>query len=339
MDSTPLFDAVAAPDEQAREDVFTRLAQADTVGAGLGRLGEVAAWVAACQGQVPPRPVTRARVVVFAGDHGIAARGVSLLDPGTSVVQAEQVREGAGAVNVLARAAGASIRMVDVSLDHEAWGDERVARSSGAVDVEDAMTAEQFDRALEIGRRIADQEVDGGADLLIPGDLGVGGTTVAATVLGAFTRTEPVAIVGPGVGMTDEMWKIKVSVIRDAMFRVRGLAAQPLEVLRMVSSPDFVALVGFIAQAAVRRTPLLLDGALVTTAAYVAERLAPGARDWFWAGQLTPEPAHLIALQALDLTPLIALDMTAGQGTGALAALPLVTSAVELVADELSSCG
>lgn len=336
MDSTPLFDTVVGPDEQARQAVLTHLAQADAVGAGLGRLGEVAAWVAACQGQVPPRPVTRARVVVFAGDHGIAARGVSLLDPGTSVAQAEQVREGAGAVNVLARAAGASIRMVDVSLDRDAWGDERVARSSGAIDVEDAMTAEQFDRALEIGRRIADQEIDGGADLLIPGDLGVGGTTVSATVLGAFTRTEPVAIVGPGVGMTDELWKTKVSVIRDAMFRARGLVAEPLEVLRTVSSPDFVALVGFIAQAAVRRTPLLLDGALVTTAAYVAERLAPGARDWFWAGQLSPEPAHLIALQALDLTPLIALDMTAGQGTGALAALPLVTSSVELVADELS---
>ncbi|GAB2504493.1 hypothetical protein GCM10027031_10330 [Corynebacterium atrinae] len=195
------------------------------------------------------------------------------------------------------------------------------------------MSPEQFGRALEIGRRVADEEIDAAADLLIPGDLGVATTTVAAAVMGALTRTEPVAIVGPGVGVSDEMWKIKVAAIRDAMFRVRGQVATPLETLRMISSPDFVALVAFIAQAAARRTPVLLDGALVSAAAYVAEMLAPGVRGWLWAGQLTPEPAHLIALQAMDLTPLLALDMTAGQATGALSALPLVKAAAEMAAE------
>src|SRR5690606_6472883 len=138
-----------------------------------------------------------------------------------------------------------------------------------------AMDAEQFARALEIGRRVADQEIDSGADLLIPGDLGVGNTTVAAAVLGAFTATEPVAVVGPGSGITEELWKIKVEAIRDAMFRVRGLTDQPEELLRKIGSPDLVALVAFIAQATARRTPVLLDGAPVTVAAYLAERLSP----------------------------------------------------------------
>ncbi|GAB3692379.1 nicotinate-nucleotide--dimethylbenzimidazole phosphoribosyltransferase [Corynebacterium nasicanis] len=301
--------------------------------AGTGRLRDLGAWVAACQGIFPPRPVERCRVIVFAGDHGVAQRGMSLLAPGHSVARAQEIEQGAAVVNVLARATGASVRVVDISLDHEAWGEERVARSSGAVDVEDAMDAEQFARAVEIGRRVADQEIDSGVDLLIPGDLGVGGTTVAAAVLGAFTGTEPVAVVGPGAGTTDELWKIKVEAIRDAMFRVRGLSDDPEEVLRRIGSPDLVALVGFIAQAAARRTPLLIDGAPVAVAAYLAERFSPGVRAWCQAGQLTPEPAHLIALQALELTPLLALDMNAGQGTGALAALPLVQAAAGLLAD------
>ncbi|RNE49518.1 nicotinate-nucleotide--dimethylbenzimidazole phosphoribosyltransferase [Corynebacterium alimapuense] len=336
MDTSSLFDAVVAPDVASQEAVLNALADARPVGAGLGRLGEVAAWISSCQGQVPPQPLARPRMIVFAGDHGIAAREVSALPAEASAQRAQRILEGSGPVNVLARSAGASISLVDVSLDHEAWGEQRVSRSSGAIDVEDAMSLEQFDRALDIGRAIADREVDSGADLLIPAELGVGSSTIAATIIGAFTRTEPVVVVGTGVGMSDQLWKNKVCVIRDAMFRVRTLLAEPTEVLRKASSPDFVALVGFLAQAAIRRTPVLLDGAAVSVAAYVAERLAPGARDWFWAGQLTPEPAQLIALQALELTPLLALDINAGQGVGALAALPLISAAAELVAEELS---
>lgn len=326
-----LFDAaepLTAPDPAVLEEALASSARA-----GTGRLRELGAWVAACQGMFPPRPLERCRVVVFAGDHGISERGVSLLPRGHSVAAAADIERGGGAVNVLARAAGASVRLVDISLDHEAWGEERVMRSTGAIDVEDAMDAEQFSRAVEIGRRVADQEVDSGADLLIPGDLGVGNTTVVAAVLGAFTATEPVAVVGPGSGMDTELWKLKVEAIRDAMFRVRGTTSETEEVLRRISSPDLVALTAFIARAADRRTPVLLDGAPATVAAYLAERLVPGTAAWCQAGQLTPEPAHLIALQALDLTPLLALDMTAGQGTGALAALPLVRAAAELLAD------
>lgn len=338
METTPsLFDPVTAPDEEAAQAVRGLLTGSSSPGAAMGRLGAVAAWLAACQGRTPPAAPARARVVVFAGDHGIAQRGLSVLDPAASVAAAAEIERGGGAVNVFARAAGASVRLVDVSLDHDASGEGRIRRSSGAIDVEDAMSAEELEQALHLGRAVADREIDAGADLLIPGDLGVGNTTVAAAVIGAFTRTEPVAVVGPGSGLTDEMWKVKVSVLRDAMFRVRQRTDQPLDVLRAISSPDFVALVGFIGQAAARRTPLLLDGAPVTAAAYVAEKLAPGARAWFGAGQLTPEPAHLIALQALDLTPLLALEMRIGQGTGALAALPLISAAAELAADEFAA--
>lgn len=335
--AVPQFVPVDSPDADARNRML-EVFSASPRGLSYGRLRNVAGDLAGWQGQVPPTPLSQPRVVVFAGDHGIAARGLSAYAPRASVEQAREIQAGGGPVNVFARSAGASVRLVDVSLDHEATGKERVSRSCGAIDVEDAMTGPELERALQIGRDIADQEVDAGADLLVPGDLGVGVTTVAAALMGVLSRTEPVAVVGPGSGITDELWKVKVSAIRDAMFRARGLQDQPLEILRRIGSPDIAALVGFISQAASRRTPVLLDGAPVTVAAFYADRLNEGVRHWLAAGQMSPEPSHYLALQDLGLTPLLALDLSTGQGCGALAALPLLTAAGELAGDEAESC-
>lgn len=299
----------------------------------LSRLEEIGCFISACQGQVPPKRIERARVVVFAGDHGVASRGVSAFPSSVSLQMADSMHNGGAAINVLARAAGASVRVADISLDHEASGDERVSRSCGSIDVEDAMTEEQVIHALEIGKRIADQEIDSGADLLIPGDLGIGNTTPAAALIGTFTLAEPVVVVGRGTGIDDEGWKRKVSAIRDAMFRARHLRQDPIAIARTISSPDLAAMAAFIAQAAVRRTPVILDGAVVTSAALLANKLAPGARRWFIAGHRSPEPAHSVALDALGLKPLLEFGMRLGEGSGAAAALPLVKAAVDLMID------
>ena len=116
-------------------------------------------------------------------------------------------------------------------------------------------------------------------DLLIAGDLGIGNTTPAAALIGAMTSTEPVVVVGRGTGIDDEGWKRKVTAVRDAMYRVRAIKHDPIAVLKAISSPDLAAMAGFLAQAAVRRTPVLLDGVVVTSAALMANKLAPGARN------------------------------------------------------------
>ncbi|WP_018297116.1 nicotinate-nucleotide--dimethylbenzimidazole phosphoribosyltransferase [Corynebacterium lubricantis] len=331
-----MFPAVNPPDQAIYSQVVASI-NTTPRGRSFGRLTDVGAWAASCQGTHVPRSFEQTRTLVIAGDHGIAQRGVSALDADASVQQALEIQSGGGPVHTLARTTGSSVRLIDVSLDHEAWGDERVSRSTGAIDVEDAMTPEQFQRALEIGKHLADQEIDAGTDLIIPADLGVGNTTIAAAVFGALTRTEPVVAVGPGSGIDDEGWKRKVAVVRDAMFRVRTQRDDVEAVLTKISAPCFVVLVGLIAQSAVRRTPLLIDGAYVTVAAYVAERLAPGTKDWLQAGQLSPEPCHLVCLQALGLTPLIALEMTTGQGAGSLAALPLLNAGAQLVGEEMEA--
>ncbi|GAB3940469.1 nicotinate-nucleotide--dimethylbenzimidazole phosphoribosyltransferase [Corynebacterium tapiri] len=326
---SPRFPQVASPDSLSAERLSAVLSSTPR-GLALGRLAPVAVLAAGWQARTDPQPPTQARVVVFAGDNGIAQREVSAYAPEASLTQAEEITAGAGPVNALARVQQAGVRLVDVCLDHDVWGDERVSRSCPAIDEADAMSPDDLERALAIGARIADSEVDAGADLLIPGELGVGGTTVTAALMGAATRTEPVSVIGPGSGITDETWKIKVTAIRDAMFRARGRHDDTEFLLRTIGSPVLAALNGFIAQAAVRRTPVLLDGAAVTAAAFLANRLAPGTKDWCLAGDLSPEPAHLLALNELGLTPLLALDTALGQGCGAITALGLVRSACEL---------
>lgn len=333
MDSATLFAPVSEPDTTAQDAAAELLRTVESSHGTTGRLGELASWYSSCRGEVPPPVIDRARVVVFAGDHTITELGVSAVDPAQSAHLADELAAGAGPSNILARSAGASVRVVDVSLNRDTWGDERVARASASIDVADAMTQEQLERALTIGKRLADQEVDAGADVLLPGSLGVGGDVVAAAVVGALTRTEPVAVIGAGYELDAEVWKRRVSVVRDAMFRVRSDIDQPLQVLRMISSPDIAALVAFCAQAAVRRTPVLLDDPVTAAAALVADRLAPGARLWFRAAQYRTEPAQHAAFRDLGLEPLLELGIGFNSGAGALTVLPLLRSAVELLRD------
>ncbi|WKD60749.1 Nicotinate-nucleotide--dimethylbenzimidazole phosphoribosyltransferase [Corynebacterium ciconiae DSM 44920] len=337
MESQPsasdLFAKVDSPSTEARQAAIAHQADLTKPVGALGRYEEIGIWIASCQNQCPPRPISRPTIVVFAGDHGIATHGVSAYPSEVSIQMAENIRHGGAAINVLGRAAGAEVRLVDVSLDHDVWGDERVSRSCGSIDREDAMSNEQVVRALEIGRRIADEECDRGADLLIAGDLGIGNTTPAAALIGLATRLEPVVVVGRGTGIDDEGWKRKVAAVRDAMFRARLLNREPVSVLRTIGSPDLAAMAGFLAQAAVRRTPVILDGVVVSAAALWANRLAPGARQWWIAGHRSVEPAHSAALEALDLTPILDFGMRLGEGSGAAAALPIVTAAVDIMAD------
>ncbi|HZC52053.1 MAG TPA: nicotinate-nucleotide--dimethylbenzimidazole phosphoribosyltransferase, partial [Mycobacterium sp.] len=139
---------------------------------------------------------------------------------------------------------------------------------------------------------------------------------------------EPVAVVGFGTGIDDAGWSRKTAAVRDALFRTRQVLPDPVGLLRCCGGADLAAMAGFCAQAAVRRTPLLLDGMAVTAAALVAERLAPGARRWWQAGHRSTEPGHALALAALELDPILDLRMRLGEGTGATAALPLLRCAV-----------
>jgi nicotinate-nucleotide--dimethylbenzimidazole phosphoribosyltransferase len=335
--SSTEFPPIPTPDEQveaaarARQDTLTKPRGA------LGTLEDLSVWVSACQGECPPHQFVRARVVVFAGDHGVTAAGVSAFPSEVTAQMVANFEKGGAAINVLAETAGASVRVVDVAVDAEtplsaSIGEFKVRRGSGNIAVEDALSADECVAAIAAGRRIADQEVDAGADLLIAGDMGIGNTTPATTLIAALTGSEPVAVVGRGTGVDDAGWARKTVAIRDALFRSSAVTSDPVALLRVCGGADLAAMAGFLAQAAVRRTPVLLDGVVVTAAALVAERLAPGARLWWRAGHRSTEPAHGLALKQLDLQPIVDLGMRLGEGTGAAVALPILRAAVATLA-------
>jgi nicotinate-nucleotide--dimethylbenzimidazole phosphoribosyltransferase len=327
-----MFAAVVPPDTataaaaRARQDTLTKPRGA------LGRLEDLSVWVASCQGQCPPTQFERARVVVFAGDHGVARSGVSAYPPEVTAQMVANIAAGGAAINAIADIAGATVRVVDLAVDAEPLsfeiGAHRVRRSSGNIAIEDALTEQEARDAIDAGRQIADHEVDAGADLLIAGDMGIGNTTAATVLVAALTGVEPVAAVGYGTGIDDAGWARKTAAVRDALFRAEHVLANPVATLQCCGGADLAGIAGFCAQAAVRRTPVLLDGLVVTAAALIAEQLAPGARLWWQAGHRSTEPAHALALARLGLDPIVDLRMRLGEGSGAAVALPVLRAAV-----------
>ncbi len=332
---TSLDDAVPNPDAAAADAARLRQATLTKPAGALGRLEDISIWAAAVQGRCPPLPFERVRVVVFAGDHGIAGAGVSAYPPEVTAQMVQNFLAGGAAVNVLARATGASVRVVDMAVDGDTPSEVsafKVRRGSGRIDREDALSAEETRKAFAAGTEIADEEIDGGADLLVCGDMGIGNTTPAAVIIAAMTGSEPVEVIGRGTGIDDDTWMVKLSAIRDALRRVRGGGA-PLTLLQVVGGADIAAMTGFLAQAAIRRTPVLLDGLVPTTAALLAQDITPAAVQWWLACHRSTEPAHTIALSRLGLDPILDFGLRLGEGTGALVALPVLDAAIRTLGE------
>lgn len=328
------FEPVTPPDREVRAQADARQRDLTKPAGSLGRLEALAGWASACQGVCPPHAFARPRVVVFAGDHGIARNGVSAYPPEVTAQMVANFLGGGAAVNVLAEVAGATVRVVDIAVDGDtdpSVANHKVRRSSGSIDREDAMSNEETLQAIAAGRAIADEEIDGGADLLIAGDMGIGNTTPATVLIAALTDSEPVAVVGRGTGIDDAGWIRKTAAIRDALRRARPHVRDTVALLRTSSGADLAAMAGFLAQAASRRTPVILDGVVVTAAAMVADELAFGAREWWVAGHRSTEPAHTIALTRMGLDPIVEFDMRLGEGSGAVTALPILQGAVAIL--------
>lgn len=328
------------PDEAARAQALQRLDSLTKPPGSLGRLEELAAWSAAVQGRCPPEPFDDVRLVIVAGDHGVAARTSSYPASVTAQMVANFTAGGAAAT-VLADRQQVAVRVVDAGVDHDHDGSvspsvyaDRIRRGSGAIDREDALTSTEAEQSIATGRRVADHEIDEGADLLIVGDMGIGNTTPAAALIAALTGADVFEVTGRGTGIDDSAWMRKATAIRDALWRVRevrGPAPDPVELIARLGGADFGVMAGALAQAADRRTPVLLDGVVVTAAALVARLLAPHGSAWWLAGHRSAEPAHGVALATLGLEPVLTLGMRLGEGSGALVALPVVQAAIALL--------
>ena len=330
---------VNAPSSSVRDEAATRLAALATPAGALGRLGELAVWVSATQGVCPPRPIEHVRAVIFAGDHGVSDHGVSAYPKHVTPAMVRTFLSGRAGVSALARQHGVALRVLDIGVDDDLAGVDpavqefKIRRSSGAIHLEDALTPEETRRALEAGAAVAAVEIAAGAQLLLSGDMGIGNTTPAAALIAASLGLSATEVTGRGTGVDDAALLHKQQLIQRALDRVGDRADDPLDTLTALGSADLAAAVGFMVTAARAGIPVLLDGVISVACALIADRIAPGATAWFAAGHRSPEPAHSLALDKLGLSPILDLGMRLGEGSGAVAAVPLVRSASLLLSE------
>ena len=292
---------------------------------------------------VPPRPVERVRLVIFAGDHGVAAHGVSAFPPAITGAMVRTFLAGKAGVSALARAHGVAVRVLDVAVDETSTTSTTATRS--------ALTAYKVRRgershpprgrvdgradpaALDAGAAVAGEEIAAGADLLLSGDMGIGNTTPAAALVAAGLGLPAAEVAGRGTGVDDAGLERKVAVVGAALQRAGSRIDDPMETLTALGSADLAAATGYLLAAARDGVPVLLDGLMSVACALTADRLEPGAAAWFAAGHRSTEPAQSLALAKLGLDPLLDLGLRLGEGSGAVAAVPLVRSAVALLSD------
>jgi nicotinate-nucleotide--dimethylbenzimidazole phosphoribosyltransferase len=326
--------SLKGPDAEARRTAEERLAGLAVPAGALGRLGDLAVWLAACQGVVPPRPVGNVRLAIFAGDHGVAAHGVSAYPAEITGAMVGTFEAGRAGVNALARAHSVHVRVVDVAVDDQSSGPLKVRRGSGAIHLEDALTAAETERALAVGEQVAREEIAAGADLLLSGDMGIGNTTPAGAPEGGPALGLPASeVVGRGTGVDDAGLARKLEVVDAALGRARDRVADPVETLTALGSADLAAATGYLLTAARAGVPVLLDGLMAVACALTAERIEPGFAAWCAAGHRSTEPAQSLALDKLGLVPLLDLGLRLGEGSGAVAAVPLVRSAAALLSE------
>lgn len=322
--------------DRARE----RQAQLAKPPGALGVLEDVSIQLAGISGQCPPPAPARPAVAVFAGDHGVLAQGVSPWPQEVTLSMVENFRAGGAAVNVLARACGAVVRVIDVGVATEVAGDEvvlarNVRRGTADLSAGPAMTRQEAEQAIVVGIEVAEQLADEGYDALLTGDMGIGNTTPSACLIAALTGAPAEMVTGRGTGIDDETLVLKTRVVAEAVARLDS-TADPIDLLAEVGGVEHAGLVGLILGAAERRLPVILDGVIAGSAALVAQALSADSATYCLAGHRSVEPGHRAALEKLGLRPLVDLDLRLGEGSGAALAFPLVRSAA-LILDEMAT--
>jgi len=323
-------DAVAA----ARQ----RQAQLTKPAGSLGVLEEVSVQLSGLAGTCPPPLPEPAAVAVFAGDHGVHARGVT---PWPQEVTGQMVGNflaGGAVVNAFAAQAGAEVVVVDVGVASDLGQvpgllPRKIARGTRDFTLGQAMSRDEAVTAIGVGIEVARDLVAAGNRCLLTGDMGIANTTASAALICAFTGRDAAEVTGRGTGVDDETLNRKVAVVRAGLGLHKPDPADPVGVLAAFGGFEHAALAGFILAGAALRVPVILDGVIAGSAALAACAIAPAAACCLVAGHRSAEPGHTVSMEHLSLRPLVDLDLRLGEGTGALLALPIVQSAVRALRD------
>ena len=322
-----LLSAIPEPDRQAMDDASAHQARLAKPPGSLGRLEKLAVQLAGAAGQLHPA-FPRKHLLVFAADNGVTAEGVSSAPRSVTLQQTLNLTRGKTGAAVLAKQFGAALTVCDVGVDAEirdpAVLNRKIARGTGNIAIEPAMTRQQALQAILTGAALARQVP---ADLLGVGEMGIGNTTTSSAVLAALLGVEAEEVTGRGGGLTDQSFETKKAVIRRALALHKPDPADPVEVLAKVGGFDLAAMCGAFLGGAAARRPVVIDGFISVVAALCAVRLCPRAAGYLIPSHASYERGYRLAAEALGLEPFLLLEMRLGEGSGCPLAFQVVDAA------------
>ena len=333
LDLKALTESVCGRDPSAYQRAKDRW---DSLAKPLGSLGGLETAICRIAAITGDEDVSlkRRKLVVFCADNGVIAQGVSQSDSTVTEAVARALGEGTSTVNYMASGLSCDVLPVDIGMANGRTPpgvlDRRVRSGTADLFLAPAMEREDCLRAMEVGFDLAVDAARQGADILLAGEMGIGNTTTSSAVLSVLLDQPPHDLTGKGAGLSDVGQQHKVDVICKAIAFNRPDPEDPVDVLSKVGGLDLAALCGFYLGAAYIRRPVVLDGLITYAAALCAVRLCPKAGDVLLASHCSGEPASRKALEALGLDPLIAAGLRLGEGSGAVAALPLLDMALRV---------
>lgn len=314
-DFRALVAAMPGPDEAATGAVRARDAVLTKPAGSLGRMEDIAVWLAAWQAKAPPA-VNRPLVAIFAGNHGVTRKGVSAFPAAVTRQMVDNFAAGGAAINQICLAYDLGLKVYDLALDVP----------TGDITEEPALGEKECAATMAFGM----EATAGGIDLLCIGEMGIGNTTVAAALFAALFGGTAEDWVGPGTGIDDVGLKRKQMAVTAALATHAGHLGDPLEVLRRLGGREIAAMTGAILAARMNHIPVIIDGYVATAAAAVLYAMDPKALDHCLFGHVSAEPAHRRALAHMNKTPMLDFGMRLGEGTGAALAAGIVKAAARL---------
>jgi len=309
-----LFTQFPGPDEEARAAAVARQEQLTKPPGSLGRLEDIATWMAAWQGVEKPK-ISRPLCAVFAANHGVVEQGVSAFPQEVTAQMVANFSAGGAAVNQICRTFDIGLKVFELALQMPS---KDITRDAALSEVECAAT-------IAYGM----EAIAGEVDLLCIGEMGIGNTTIASAIAHGLYGGAPADWVGPGTGVDAKGVAHKADVIARAVDLHKDHLDDPLEVLRRLGGREIAAMAGAIIAGRIQRVPVLIDGFVATSAAAIVHAMDPGALDHCLVAHKSAEPAHIHMIEKIGKKPLLDLGMRLGEGSGAALAVGIIKAAVE----------
>ena len=326
-----LLNTITPPDEVARAEARRRWNDCAKPLGSLGLLETALEDIAALTGSADIR-LDRRAVLVLCADNGVVAQGVTQSPSSVTGLVAKQLAARRTSVCRMAQAARCQVVPVDVGiLDFQEMPgvlSRRIGKGTGDISQGPAMTRRQAEQALHTGMELVREQQALGVDLLATGEMGIGNTTTSSAVACVLLGSPAEEMTGRGAGLSDQGLQKKTAAIRRALEVNRPDPSDPLDILQKVGGFDIAAMCGVFLGGALYRVPVLIDGLISAVAALCALRLCPAAGKAMLASHVSAEPAGGLVLEALGKQPLITAGMRLGEGTGAVAAMPLLDLAL-----------